>query len=689
MKNPHEFQLSVDILKQLMDSSPAAMFIVDKKRNMLFANQGYADMFGYTKEEILFVNSRIFHISDEYYERFGKITFDAFKEGKSVDIDYPAKKRDGSVIWVHVVGNVVQEDGLILWTMFDITERVEAQKRLEEMNYNFEQYLKAIDELDIGIFVVNDDYKIRYMNHTMQEWFGDQTGKTCYSSVVKLNKPCDYCKIREVLHSHKKVTYESRRPDGRAFNIVATSIKNSDGSYSKMEVIRNVTHEKEVEKQLQEQQEKLLYQAYYDPLTGLANRVLFYDRLEHSLEKAERECHKLALLFIDLDRFKEINDSLGHDVGDIVLKIAAQRLGSVLREEDTLARLGGDEFTILLENIKSPQAVSSVAQKLLDALTEVMVVNGKELYISCSIGISIYPDNSCKTQDLLKYADSAMYKAKAEGRNGFQFYSSDMTELAFERVVMETSMHTALNNEDFVVYFQPQINLKTSQIVGIEALVRWQHETLGLIAPSKFISLAESTGLIVELDRFVMRSVMKILSQWHRDGIYDGKISLNLSVKQLQEQDFIAFLQASMQEYGCKAQWLEFEVIESQIMHNPTESIKILTQLHELGISLALDDFGTGYSSLAYLKKLPVNRVKIDQSFIYELPKNFEDASIVQAVIALSKSLKLDIVAEGVEREDQKNFLLENGCDIVQGYYYAQALPKQEMEIFLKDAIIS
>jgi diguanylate cyclase (GGDEF)-like protein/PAS domain S-box-containing protein len=684
-----KIDLTVDVLKQLMDTSPAAMFIVDQERNMLFANKSYATMFGYEMHEVVNVNARIFHISDESYERFGKIAFESVKKGEPVSIDFPAKKKDGSTIWIHIVGSLVPDQDLILWTMFDITKRVTAEKKLEEINYNFTQYLNAIDKIEIGIFVVDEDYTVRYMNKTMQKWFGDQTEKVCYSSIANLDKPCPYCKLGEVIHENRKVVYEPVTPDGRSFDIVATSIKNSDGTVSKMEVIRNVTVEKEAQKKVKEQQEKLEYQAYYDSLTGLPNRRLFYDRLEQGIEKAKRNGEKMALLFIDLDRFKEINDSLGHDAGDEVLKIVAQRLRGVIRAEDSLSRLGGDEFTILMQNLKQGQDASVLAQKIFKALSEVMYVDDNELYVSCSIGISLYPDDGVLAQNLLKYADSAMYKAKAEGRSDFQFYSSDMTELAFERVVMESSLRAALKQGDFVIFYQPQINGINSKLIGMEALVRWNHENMGLVSPTKFIPLAEATGLIVALDRFVMRTAMQQIAQWYKAGLNPGRVALNLSVKQLQQDDFVSFVESCMSEFSCKPEWIEIEVTESQIMKNPKEAIDILNKVSSLGVELAIDDFGTGYSSLAYLKKLPIDKLKIDQSFVRDLPNDEEDVSITKAVIALGKSLNLKLIAEGVEYEDQKDFLIENGCENIQGYFYSKPLNTQEMEIFLKDDIIS
>jgi len=559
-----------------------------------------------------------------------------------------------------------------------------SEKALEESNYNLQQYLDVIDKINIGLFVVDDDYRVRYMNNTMISWFGNQTDEICYSSVAKLDKACSYCKLKEVIAENKKVIYEPETPDGQSFNIVATSIKNSDGTSSKMEVIRNITDTKNAQKYLLLQKEKLAHQAHHDFLTGLPNRLLFNDRLEKSIEKSKRNNTKIALLYIDLDHFKEINDSLGHNIGDEVLKIVTQRLNDIIRKEDTLARLGGDEFTIILEELTQGQNASLLAQKIINSLAKALIIENNNFYVTSSIGISLYPDDGVNAQDLLKYADSAMYKAKSEGRNNFQFYSAEMTELAFERVVMESSFREALINEDFLVYYQPQINAKENKLIGMEALVRWQHSTMGLVSPAKFIPLAETTGLIIELDQFVMKTAMKQISLWYSKGLNPGVLALNLAIKQLQQRDFISILGNLLKETQCKPQWVELEVTEGQIMTNPEEAVKILKQISDMGIELAVDDFGTGYSSLSYLKKLPLNKLKIDQSFVRELPDDEEDSAITKSVIALAQSLNLNIIAEGVETKEQEEFLVNNGCDNIQGFFYSRPITADEMEKYLK-----
>jgi diguanylate cyclase (GGDEF)-like protein len=439
--------------------------------------------------------------------------------------------------------------------------------------------------------------------------------------------------------------------------------------------------------QLRAQKNALQYQATHDALTGLANRILFSERLEHAIKKSKERNSQMALLFIDLDHFKEINDSLGHEAGDEVLTIVTTRLHETIQNEEVLARFGGDEFTVIIEGLQKTEEAMLLAEKILKVLSEPITVDHNELYVGCSIGISLYPDNGDTPQDLLKYADAAMYAAKNEGRNNVQYYTSEMTARALERVVMEASLRAGLKNEEFVVYFQPQVNGRSNTLNGMEALVRWQSPTVGLVSPAAFIPIAESTGLIVELDRFVMKCAMTQIASWYNEGLNPGILAMNLTMKQLQQNDFISFLTDLIAQTGCREEWIELEVTEDQIMMNPDEAIEILREISRIGVKIAVDDFGTGYSSLSYLKKLPINKLKIDQSFVRDLPNDGEDSAITKAIIALAQSLNLEIIAEGVETGEQKEFLVQNGCENIQGYFYSKPLPADKMKTVLLEGL--
>mgnify|MGYP002713188863 CR=1 FL=1 len=435
---------------------------------------------------------------------------------------------------------------------------------------------------------------------------------------------------------------------------------------------------------INEQKFVLDYYTNYDELTELPNRTLFNEELHKAIKESGEEDKKFALFFLNLDRFKQINDSLGHVIGDSVLKIIASRLQSTIRKDDFISRFAGDEFTVLVKDIKKVEDMSKLAKNILNSLSQPIHTNNHTLYLTNSIGISIYPDDATDVGNLLKNADTAMHKAKEEGKNNFQYYSYEMSELAFERVVMEANLRNALENEEFVVYYQPQIDAKTDKIIGMEALVRWLHPAQGFIYPDKFIPLAQETGLIVEIDRWVMKNAMKQIVKWYKEGLNPGILALNLSMKQLMRDECIKDLVFILNDTECKSKWLELEVTEGEIMKNPESAIEKLKNISDLGIELAVDDFGTGYSSLSYLKKLPIDKLKIDKSFVDGLPDDEEDISIARAIIALSKSLKLSVIAEGVETKEQKDFLIENGCQNIQGYFYAKPMNAKDMQKMLE-----
>ncbi len=431
----------------------------------------------------------------------------------------------------------------------------------------------------------------------------------------------------------------------------------------------------------------LQYQAEHDALTELPNRVLFLDRLEQSIKHASQEKGKIALFFIDLDRFKEVNDSFGHLVGDKLLKEVALHLMHLLGSNDTIARMGGDEFTLLIDRISGTDAVADLISRIMTLFQRSWEIESHQFYISCSIGIALYPQNGVTPQELLKNADAAMYRAKAEGRNTYQFYTSDMTEKAFQRVRLQTELRHAIEREELEVYFQPKVDMRDQRIIGMEALIRWHHATMGLVSPALFIPMAEETGLIVEIDRWVMLSAAMQFAKWYEAGLSPGVLSLNLSLLQLHRNDFIAFIEELMLKSGMKAEHLELEITETQVMKNPEYTITMLHQLKALKIALAIDDFGTGQSSLAYLKRLPLDRIKIDQSFVRDIPDDHDDVVLTRTIIAMARSLDLKLIAEGVETTAQSEFLIGHHCYEAQGYLYYRPMPASAVEKVLQSLL--
>ena len=471
-----------------------------------------------------------------------------------------------------------------------------------------------------------------------------------------------------------------KRSNGENFwseiNLTPITLNNSKVIYV---IWRDISEKKIAQKMLMEQKDILYYQAHHDSLTNLPNRMLFNERLEYGLGKAKHKRTKLALLYIDLDEFKQINDSLGHEIGDRVLTVVAERLKAKIRKKDTLARLGGDEFVIIMEEYKKIKDLSSVAEKILEVLIQPIHIEGQTLYISCSIGISLYPKDDIYADNLLKYADAAMYKAKDEGRNNYQFYRTEMTDHAFERIIMKAGLRKALDNEEFIVYYQPQIDARSEKLIGLEALVRWKHPNMGLMPPAKFISLAVESGLIVEVDRWVMRTAMDQVKEWYKDGLSPGILALNLTLTNLKQDNYLESLNECIAKNDFEPSCLELEITEGEVMEKFEDSIIKLQAICDMNIRISIDDFGTGHSSLSYLKKLPVHKLKIDQSFIKDIPDNKEDAAIVKTIIVLAKNLNLDVIAEGVETDAQKEFLIKNGCTSIQGYYYDKPLSAEEI----------
>ncbi|UCG19080.1 MAG: EAL domain-containing protein [Thiotrichales bacterium] len=435
---------------------------------------------------------------------------------------------------------------------------------------------------------------------------------------------------------------------------------------------------------LKAQIKELSYQASHDSLTQLPNRAILVDRLHQAFERSQQTKHHVAIMFIDLDHFKEVNDSYGHETGDALLIEVAAIFKKTLRPIDTIVRMGGDEFCVLVEDIDNLDLMSDIANTLNEQLKKPLLVNDKTVFISCSIGISLYPDDALTPETLLRNADSAMYRAKELGRNGYQFYTSEMTQRALERVHLESEIRIALVNQAFTVVYQPKMNGFTHRLIGLEALVRMQDQQGHTIPPNRFIPLAIETGLIVQVDRQVMRKAMLQLVSWRRKGLNTGVLSMNLALKQLQQPDFIPFLQSLLEETGTQPEWIELEVTESEVMTNPDVIIPLLEAIRELGIALSIDDFGTGYSSLAYLKRLPITTLKIDRSFIKDLPEDHEDAAIVSAIIGLAESFAIDTIAEGVETEAQKDFLVAAGCHAIQGYFYSQPLIVEQAEAYIR-----
>jgi len=420
-------------------------------------------------------------------------------------------------------------------------------------------------------------------------------------------------------------------------------------------------------------QVQLEHQANYDTLTGLPNRNLLNDRLRQAVY-GKREPRNTAVVFMDLDHFKFVNDSLGHSAGDKLLKGMSERLRSVLREGDTVGRVGGDEFVIILNGQSNEEVIFRAMQRIALRIAEPIVIEGKELYVTCSAGISLYPQDGEDVDTLLKNADAAMYRAKEHGRNNFQFYTSEMNERVNERLALENALRRALERQEFLLHYQSKVDLKSGAIIGAEALVRWAHPEWGLVRPARFIPLAEETGLIVQLGEWVLHEACRQTRLWNDQGVDPGVVSVNLSARQFRQDGLVRMVSRILEDTGVEPAQLEMELTESMVMHNVEAAIATLQGLKSLGVSLSVDDFGTGYSSLSYLKNLPIDTLKIDRSFVREIGAgtDADEGVLAQAIISLGHSLHLKVIAEGVETDAQLRFLKRHGCDQVQGFFYGE-----------------
>ncbi len=577
----------------------------------------------------------------------------------------------------------------------EIVERERAEKAIDRERVFLQS---VIDGVVDPIMVIGNDYRILKMNHAARDFLDDCSAVPddifCHHLIYQNQEPCNdsgiVCPLREVRRTGNTATvvHEHTFAGGekKIYEIEASPLWNEDGTlHGVIAACRNITERLRVERKLRENESRLYHLAHHDSLTGLPNRLLFQDRLQRAMFKAHRSGQQVALLFLDLDRFKNINDTLGHDVGDRLLQDVSGRLRDCGRQSDTVARLGGDEFAIILDDAKELKDIAVVAQKILQALAKPIMVEGFELYVTASIGISLYPADSGDVDGLMKCTDTAMYRAKDLGKNSYQFYTADMNTRAFELLLMEGSLRKALRHDQLVVYYQPQIDLLTGSLVGIEALLRWRHPEQGMISPREFIPLAEETGLIGSIGEWVMRTACTQNRAWQAAGYSPVRMAVNISARQFRQQDLTKIIAQVLDETGLEAKYLELELTESIVMQDAEATIAMLKRLNNMGVRLSIDDFGTGYSSLSYLKRFPISNLKIDQSFVHDITTDVNDAMIASSIIALAHSMDLHVIAEGVENETQLNFLRDSGCNHAQGYLLGSPTPGEDFVKFFND----
>jgi diguanylate cyclase (GGDEF)-like protein/PAS domain S-box-containing protein len=571
-----------------------------------------------------------------------------------------------------------------------------AQHSLRRSEERFRQLAENLSE----VFWITDltGQEVVYVSPAYEQVFGRSCG-SLYVRPASLDEsihPHDRDRVREaaraVAYGHVELEYRIVRPDGseRWVRDRRFPVRSRRGEvYRVAAIAEDITERKQAE-------ERIEYMAYYDALTRLPNRALFMQRLARAVLAAQRQGGIVGLLFLDLDSFKRINDTLGHRVGDLLLQGVAERLRSCVRPGDlvargqaepaTVARLGGDEFTVLLTEIDEPAQAARVAQRILETLTHPFILDGHEVFVTASVGMTIFPADGQDVESLLKNADLAMYAVKEEGRNGCQFFSAAMNAAAVMRLTTENELRRALERQEFVVHYQPQVDITTRRVVGVEALLRWHHPTRGLIAPAEFIAIAEETGLVVPLGEWVLRTACAQARAWQQEGLAPLRMSVNLSSRQFSQRSLAATVAAALAATGLPPGVLELELTERAVMQPSEWTMTALQALKGMGVRLAIDDFGTGYSSLGSLKKFPIDTLKIDRSFVEGLPGNLDNAAIVRAVVALARSLNLAVVGEGVETAAQAAFLRDQGCIEQQGFLLGRPAPPEELRAQLLGA---
>jgi len=534
-----------------------------------------------------------------------------------------------------------------------------------------------------GVLVSDPQGLIVHVNRAFMEITGYQQDEVLGLNPNKFKSgrhgPEFYQAMFQALHSNGQWSGEiwNRRKSGEIYPQWQSirSIKDDRGELSHyVAVFSDITA-------IKRSQRELVHLAHYDPLTDLPNRLLFTDRTEQALTYAQATKRGCALLLIDLDHFKNINDSLGHNVGDQVLKIVAGRLNALFGTGITLARLGGDEFAVLAENCQQVVQAAALAQRVIDGLKDPFVFEGQQLFISASIGISLFPSDAQNTEQLLRNADSALFKAKNDGREGYALYTEELTAHAQQRVELASELRRAIESQELRVFYQPVHDLYSGRMLGVEALVRWQHPHRGLVAPGEFIPVAEQSGLIADIDAWVLRRACQQMVDWRESGADLEFVAVNVSSRMFGHSDLYQQVAQVLHETGLDPACLELEVTESAVMEDPEMAIEQLHRLRELGLKLAIDDFGTGYSSLLRLKRMPVQKLKIDQGFVAGLPHDEDDVAIVRVIIALAQTLGMRVVAEGIERADQASFLLENHCELGQGYLFGRPQPVEQLDL--------
>lgn len=663
----------------IIETTSEGYWVNDMQGNFLEVNSAFCQMSGYTRDELL--TMKIPDIEAKESPEETKKHIEAIIKTGSDSFETKHRRKNGEIYDVEITTTFLTIYGGRFFVFIrDVTER----KKNES---NLQLSAKVFSTMTDGVVITDAIQKIINANnafckntgYSLDELLGQKP--SILSSGWHDNK--FYNEMWKQINKTGKWQGEiiDRRKNGELYTAETSivSIKNKEDIITHyIAVSSDITVKKEQEKVINNL-------AYYDGLTKLPNRVFFEERLNHKIAVAKRKNSNIALLFIDLDNFKIINDNFGHLIGDRFLENAAKRLKNAIREEDIVGRFGGDEFTILIEDFTDASSLGIVASKIVDIFNQPFKFNSHEFFSGASIGISVYPENGKTYHELMKAADTAMYHVKSSGKSGYEFYSKSMGEIVSERMILNTNLRNALANNEFHLVYQPKIDTSLNKVYGMEALLRWNNSDLGFISPEKFIPVLEENGHIYEVGLWIIKQALSDTKKFHDAGFSDLSVSINISYIQIDNEDFLDDLEAIIEGIGIPRKNIELEITETQVMNNIEGVLNKLTEITKHGIKISIDDFGTGYSSLSYLKKLPVDTIKIDKSFVLDIDKNEDDRSIVQAIIALSKSLNKSVIAEGSEIQTHIDILRELGCTKVQGYFYSKPLLYEQFISYMKN----
>ncbi|MFA6442667.1 MAG: EAL domain-containing protein [Sterolibacterium sp.] len=660
---------------QILDQINDSVITMDLAGFITHWNKGAERLFGYTEKEAV-GNNILFLYADEDEEDEPQLQ-DTFLEHGGREMEVRRRRKSGEIFWASLSLSLIRDadgepSGLIGY-LSDITGRIEAAER-QRLN------TRMFEHSQEGIYITDEAERIISVNPAFCRITGytaaDVIGQTPRLFESDRHDQGFYQLRNEAIQTRGSWHGEvwERRKNGEVYPKWSSisAVKNEQNRTTHyFSIFSDITERKRSE-------ERINYLAFYDSLTGLPNRTLIHRLIDQALVEAERSQQQGALLFIDLNRFKPINDTLGHDVGDRLLQQVGQRFRNALRNADVVARMGGDEFVAALFNISRREHAGYVAQKLLDSLRDPILIDGHELRVGASIGISVYPEDGLATATLLRYADVAMYRAKQNPQESYAYFSAEMNQLAVGRLAMEAGLRRALEKGELLLHYQPKVDIASGRIIGAEALVRWNHPERGMVPPGEFIPIAEETGLIVSIGEWVLEQACSQARSWEQRGYAPVKLAVNISARQISAKLPGAIGQL-LSRHRLTPAWLELELTESMLMNNTESVISMMDDLHAMGISLSLDDFGTGFSSLSYLKRFPIDTLKIDRSFITGTPGDADDCAIAGAIAGMAKQLRLKVIAEGVENAAQLSFLKSLGCDEIQGYFFSRPLPADEL----------